>query len=126
MMKAGKGGAGQIVLIVEDEPMQRMLMADMLYYGGFWSIEASDAYQALRLLESRPDIRIVFTDIRLPHGMDGLELAAIVRQRWPDIEIALTSAAFDTPDDVIPDRAVFFQKPYRSQDVLSVLHRMVH
>jgi CheY-like chemotaxis protein len=125
-MKAGKGGAGEIVLIVEDEPMQRMLMADMLYHGGFWSVEASDAYQALRLLESRPDIRIVFTDIKLPYGMDGLELAAIVRQRWPEIEIALTSGILVGREDAIPDRAVFFQKPYRSQDVLTVLQRMVH
>jgi CheY-like chemotaxis protein len=125
-MKSGKGGAGQIVLVVEDEPMQRMMMADMLYDGGFWSVEASDAFQALRVLESRPDIRIVFSDIKLPHGMDGLELAAIIRRRWPDIEIALTSGTFSATDNNIPDRAVFFQKPYRSQDVLPVLHRMVH
>jgi hypothetical protein len=58
--------------------------------------------------------------------MDGLELAAIVRHRWPDIEIALTSGILAPTDDTIPDRAVFFQKPYRSQDVLPVLHRMIH
>jgi CheY-like chemotaxis protein len=125
-MKAGKSGAGEIVLIVEDEAIQRMRTADMLYDGGFWSVEASDAYQALRLLESRPDIRIVFTDIRLPYGMDGLELAAVIRQRWPDIEIAVTSGCRDASDADLPDRAVFFQKPYRSHEVLPVLRRMVH
>ena len=125
-MKAGKGGSGQIVLIVDDEPMQRMMAADMLYNDGFWSVEASDAYQALRLLESRPDIRIVITDIKLPRGMNGLELAAIVRRRWPDIEIAFAAGSHDAPDNNIPDRAAFFRKPYRSQEVLPVLHSMVY
>jgi CheY-like chemotaxis protein len=80
-MDAQKAGAGQVVLVVEDEPMQRMMMADMLYDAGFWSVEAGDAHQALHLLESRSDIRIVFADIGLPYGFDGLELAEIVRKR---------------------------------------------
>jgi len=125
-MAASKPGTGQIVLVVEDEPMQRMLMADMLYEAGFWSVEAADAHQALRMLESRHDIRLVFADIKLPHGMDGLELASIIRRRWPDIEIALTSGKMDAPDDDLPERAVFFQKPYRSHEVLPVLQSMVH
>jgi CheY-like chemotaxis protein len=125
-MDAQKAGAGQIVLVVEDEPMQRMMMADMLYEAGFWSVEAGDAHQALHLLESRSDIRIVFADIKLPYGFDGLELAEIVRKRWPDIEIALTSGSIDAADAPLPDRAVFFKKPYRSQDVVPVLRRMAH
>ena len=125
-MDAQKAGAGQIVLVVEDEPMQRMMMADMLYGAGFWSVEAADAHQALHMLETRGDIRIVFADIRLPYGFDGLELAEIVRKRWPDIEIALTSGSIDAANAALPDRAVFFQKPYRSQDVVPILQRMVH
>jgi CheY-like chemotaxis protein len=125
-MDAQKAGTGQIVLVVEDEPMQRMMMTDMLCDAGFWSVEAGDAHQALRLLESRNDIRIVFADIKLPYGFDGLALAEIVRKRWPDIEIALTSGSIDAADATLPDRAVFFQKPYRSQDVVPVLRRMAH
>jgi CheY-like chemotaxis protein len=125
-MGANRPGAGQIVLVVEDEPMQRMMMTDMLYDAGFWSVEAADAHQALHMLETRHDIRIIFTDIKLPYGFDGLELAAIVRRRWPDIEIALTSGSIDAANSRLPDRAVFFQKPYRSQDVVPVLHQMVH
>ena len=48
-MDARKAAAGQIVLIVDDEPLQRMAVADMLYDAGFWTVEASDAEQAIRM-----------------------------------------------------------------------------
>jgi DNA-binding NtrC family response regulator len=123
-MDARRAAAGQIVLIVDDEPLQRMTVADMLYEAGFWTVEASDADQAIRMLESRDDIRIVFLDIVMSHGMDGLELAKIVRERWPHVNILLTSGKMYASDAVLPDRAVFFHKPYRSRDVVPVLHKM--
>lgn len=123
-MDAKRAAAGQIILIVDDEPLQRMTVADMLYDAGFWTVEASDAEQALRMLESRDDIRIVFLDIVMNHGMNGLELAAVIRQRWPRVDIVLTSGKMHAPEDALPDRAVFFHKPYRSRDVVPVLHRM--
>ena len=121
---ARKAAAGQIVLIVDDELLQRMTVADMLYDAGFWTVEASDAQQALRMLESRDDIRIVFLDVVMEHGMNGLELAAIIRERWPRIDIVLTSGKMYAPEEVLPDRAVFIHKPYRSRDIVPVLHRM--
>jgi CheY-like chemotaxis protein len=123
-MDAKRAAAGQIVLIVDDEPLQRMTIADMLYEAGFWTVEASDAEQALRMLESRDDIRIVFLDIVMNHGMNGLELAAIVRERWRRVDIVLTSGKMYAPEESLPDGAVFFHKPYRSRDVVPVLHRM--
>jgi CheY-like chemotaxis protein len=123
-MDAKKAAAGQIVLIVDDEPLQRMTVADMLYEAGFWTVEASDAEQALRMLESRGDIRIVFLDIVMNHGMNGLELATVVRERWPQVDIVLTSGKMYAPEDALPDGAVFFHKPYRSRDIVPVLHRM--
>jgi DNA-binding NtrC family response regulator len=125
-MSAEKAGTGQIVLIVEDEPMQRVMAADMLYDAGFWSLEAADAYQALHTLEVRGDIRIVFVDIRLPYEFSGLELAEIVRRRWPEIEIILTSGSVEIVDTSLPDGAVFLRKPYRSQDILPVLRQIAH
>ena len=123
-MDAKRAAAGQIVLIVDDEALQRMTVADMLYDAGFWTVEASDADQALRMLESRDDIRIVFLDIVMSHGMDGLELAQIVRARWPGVNILLTSGKMYAPETALPDGAVFFHKPYRSRDVVPVLHSM--
>jgi len=123
-MDTKRAAAGQIVLIVDDEPLLRMTVADMLYEAGFWTVEASDADQALRMLESRDDIRIVFLDIVMSHGMDGLELAGVVRERWPHVNILLTSGKMYAAEHSLPDGAVFFHKPYRSRDVVPVLHRM--
>ncbi len=123
-MNARKAAAGHIVLVLDDEPLARMTLADMLYEAGFWTVEAENADEAIRMLESRDDIRIVFLDIVMRHGIDGLALARLIRRRWPHIRIVLASGKMYAPDSVLPDDAVFFQKPYRSRDVVPVLHRM--
>ena len=81
-----------IVLIVEDEPLQRMDMVDMAERAGFEVLEAVDADHAVALLEKRTDIRLVITDIDMPGAMDGIKLAAAVRKRWPPIEIIIVTA----------------------------------
>jgi len=123
-MDARRAAAGQIVLVLDDEPLQRMTLADMLYEAGFWTVEAENADQALRMLESREDIRIVFLDIVMRHGIDGLALAKLIRRRWPHIHIVIASGKMYAPEEALPEDAVFFHKPYRSRDVVPVLHRM--
>jgi len=113
-----------VVLVVEDEPVLRMMAVDMVEDAGFEALEAADATQAIEILQSRLDIRIVFTDIDMPQGMDGMRLAAAIRDRWPPIEIILTSG-YATPDaDSLPARSVFFPKPYVAEKVVEVMHRM--
>lgn len=113
-----------VVLVVEDEPVLRMMAVDMVEDAGFEALEAADATQAIEILQSRLDIRIVFTDIDMPRGMDGMRLAAAIRDRCPPIEIILTSG-YATPDtNSLPERSVFFQKPYVAEKVVEVLHRM--
>jgi CheY-like chemotaxis protein len=75
-----------VVLIVEDEPLLRMLAVEVVEEAGFVALEAGDAYEAVALLESRPDISVLFTDINMPGSMDGLKLAHAVRDRWPPIK----------------------------------------
>jgi CheY-like chemotaxis protein len=70
---------GPLVLAVEDEPLILMLAIDMIRDAGFEPVWASNADEAIRLLESRDDIRIVFTDINMPGSMDGIKLAQAVR-----------------------------------------------
>ena len=123
-MDARRAAAGQIILVLDDEPLARMTLADMLYEAGFWTVEAETADQAIRMLESRDDIRIVFLDIVMRHGIDGLALAKLIRLRWPHIDIVLASGKMYAPESALPDGAVFFHKPYRSRDVVPVLHRM--
>ena len=123
-MDTRRAAAGHIVLVLDDEPLARMTLADMLYEAGFWTVEAENADQALHMLESRDDIRIVFLDIVMRHGIDGLALAKLIRRRWPHIRIVLASGKMYAPDHALPENAVFFHKPYRSRDVVPVLHRM--
>jgi CheY-like chemotaxis protein len=67
-----------VVLIVEDEFLQRMNAAEMIGDAGFNVVEAGNADEAIAILEGRPDVRVVFTDIQMPGSMDGLKLAQFV------------------------------------------------
>ena len=116
----------QIVLVVEDEPILRMNAIDMVEEAGFEAIEAADATQAIEILERRLDIRLVFTDIDMPRGIDGMKLAALIHTRWPPIEIILTSGHVDTSDVELPERSLFFAKPYHERDVVSAMQRLAN
>ncbi len=114
----------KIVLVVEDEPILRMMAVDMVEGAGFEAVEATDATQAVSILESRPDIRIVFSDIDMPRGMDGMRLAAMIRHRWPPIELILTSDRSMPRPEEMPARGVFFSKPYSEREVVAAMRRM--
>lgn len=101
-----------VVLVVEDEFLVRMLAVEMIEEAGFEVIEANNADEAIRLLEKRTDIRVVFTDIEMPGSMDGLRLARAIRDRWPPIELILTSGKYQLSSDEIPARGQFVPKPY--------------
>jgi two-component system, response regulator PdtaR len=109
------------VLVVEDEVFTRLHAVDLVEEAGYTAIEASNADEAIAVLEARKDIRIVLTDIDMPGSMDGLKLAHAIRKRWPPIELILTSGHFRLTDDDMPERGRFFPKPYRDQDIVSAL-----
>lgn len=113
------------VLVVEDQPLLRMMAVDMVEDAGFEAVEACDAMEALEILETRADIRIVFTDVDMPRGMDGVRLAASIRDRWPPIDIIITSGKISVSTADIPLRSVFFSKPYRPQEVVALMRSMV-
>ena len=123
-MGSVKGSARGLVLVVEDEPILRMAAVDMVEDAGFTAVEAADATEAVRILESRTDIRIVFTDIDMPRGMDGMRLAACIRDRWPPINIIVTSGHVAASEIELPARAVFFPKPYKATEVVAMMSRM--
>lgn len=122
-MSDGTGGK-PVVLVVEDEPLLRMMAVDFVEAAGFEVLEATDADHAVRILEARGDIRIVFTDIDMPGSMDGMKLAKAIRGRWPPIEVILTSGHYDPGDLELPSRGVFFAKPYDRGAVVATMRRM--
>ena len=117
-------GHTAIVLIVEDEPLQRLDMIDMAERAGFEVLEAHDASHAVALLETRTDVRLVLTDIDMPGAMDGMNLAAAVRKRWQPIEIIIITAGPAPAQSEMPERAFFMTKPLNYERVIETMQRM--
>jgi CheY-like chemotaxis protein len=116
---------GPVVLIVEDEFLLRMDAVDMIAAAGFEVVEAANADEAIEILESRPDITVVFTDIQMPGSMDGLKLARAVRGRWPPIKIIATSGHVHIGEIDLPEGGRFLPKPYSSEQVTGVLRELM-
>lgn len=114
-----------IVLVVEDEPLIRMEMVGDLEDRGFVVLEAGGSHEAITLLIKHPEIQILFTDIDMPGGMDGLMLAAAVRDRWPPIKIIVTSGHRHVDVSKIPADSRFFPKPSRPDEVASTMREML-
>ena len=110
-----------VILVVEDEPLLRLDISEALVSEGYNVLAAANADDAIEILQSRTDIRTIFTDINMPGSMDGLKLAAAVRERWPPVNIFVTTGMTAPRPDELPAKAVFIAKPYRSGDVLGVV-----
>lgn len=119
------GYNGITVLIVEDEFLLRMDIAQTLEDEGFKVFEASNADEAIAILNAQSGIHLMFTDIDMPGSMDGLKLAAAVRDRWPPIKIIVTSGHRQMSDALLPIEGKFFDKPYDASRVISVMKDMV-
>ena len=113
------------VLVVEDEPITRMDVVEQLKDGGFKVFEAPDADRAIEILEANPAIRVLFTDVDMPGSMDGLTLAAAVRDRWPPIRIVVASGLRKIDLDGLPHDSRFFSKPYNMNEVAATMRSMV-
>jgi len=113
-----------LVLVVEDEFLVRMNAVSLLEEAGFGVLEASNADAAIALLESRKDIRIVFTDINMPGSMDGLRLAHAIRNRWPPIELVLTSGRMGVRNEDMPERGRFLSKPYDPSELVKMVRSL--
>lgn len=113
------------ILVVEDEPLIRMDIADQLQNLGFGVIEAADASEAVAKLAANNDIKVMFTDVDMPGGMDGLMLAAAVRNRWPPIKIIVTSGLRGVPLSDMPNGSRFFSKPYKPSDIADAARELI-
>ena len=113
-----------VVLIVEDEFLLRMDAVDMIEAAGFEVVEAANADDAIEILESRPDITVVFTDIQMPGSMDGLKLAAAIRGRWPPIKIVATSGIVDVRKVDLPEGGRILPKPYSAAEIVGTLREL--
>lgn len=117
----------QTVLVVEDEVLVRMVIADYLRECGYRVIEAGSAAEALTVLRSPESVDVVFSDIQMPGDMDGFGLAIWVRQNQPRIKMLLASGnarAAHTAGELCEDGPLE-QKPYHPQTILARIQRLL-
>jgi CheY-like chemotaxis protein len=105
-----------LVVIVDDDVFERMGASYMFSDAGYRVLEAENADDALQILESTADVRLLFTDVSMPGLISGADLAHRVAQRWPGIGIIITSGR--PQPKPLPLGAQFHAKPYRPTNVL--------
>ena len=114
--------ARPLILIAEHEFLIRSHAAEIINEAGYEVIEATNADEAMAILQSRRDVRVVFTDIQMPGTIKGLKLAHAIRERWPSIHILATGSAVREGD--LPVDSIFFPKPYSPEIVAATLRAL--
>ncbi len=103
----------------------RMRAVDIVEDAGFTAVEATNAEQAMKILEARSDISLLFSDIQMPGTMDGLRLAHAVHDRWPSIKIILVSGHVSVSETDKPEDSRFFGKPLASEQIIDQIRDMI-
>jgi len=115
---ANAPGNNEVVLVVEDDSDLRDLAVLLLNRMGYKTHEAADGRMALALLEKLPHIDLLFTDLVLPQGVSGVEIAKAARKRFPGLKVLFTSGYGEsaTFENVLPNaRVEMISKPYRRE-----------
>jgi len=100
------------ILIAENEAIIRLELDDQLVAMGYQVLVASDADEAIEMLDTHPEIALLISDITMPGSMDGIRLAQYVRGRSPSVRIIVTSGLGEAPASALPSSSVFLAKPY--------------
>lgn len=113
-------------LVVDDDALIRMDACDILSGAGFRSLEAENVAEAPGVLEQHAgDITLLFTDVQMPGGRVGFDLARETADRWPDIKILVASGAAKPGANDLPASAVFVEKPFSAKVVEARLHELL-
>ncbi|MBN9507692.1 MAG: response regulator [Alphaproteobacteria bacterium] len=113
------------VLLVEDEFLIRLTLAEALADEGFDVIEAENSAEALALLRAHPDLALLLTDLHLADGLSGAELAHAARQVAPQLPVIFMSGRPDSaPAMASAPGAAFVAKPYHPIEVCSLARRL--
>jgi CheY-like chemotaxis protein len=113
------------ILVAEDDGLLRLMTSELLEINGYTVVEADSAEEALKVMEQRNDVRLLFTDIEMPPGCDGLELARQVHDRWPKVRLVITSGKVRPAPAEIADHGRFIRKPYRANDLLGQIDELI-
>ena len=116
----------QIVVVAEDEWIIRETAVEVLTQAGFTVVEAADGAGALAAIMQRPaEVRALFTDVRMPGSIDGLELARRARALVPDLAILVASGRMTPGADELPPGSLFLSKPYSAREIPRHIRRLL-
>lgn len=113
------------ILIVEDEFLIRMTLAEALSDEGFDVLEAASGDEALRMIEADPAIRLMLTDMQLPGTLDGAALARQVRRHQPSLPIIFVTGRPEAMGGLLTARDLFIAKPYLPSEVCTAAKRLI-
>ena len=114
-----------VVLIVEDEPLVRMMVIELFEDEGFEVLEAANADEALGIFGERDDVALLFTDVEMPGSIDGYALARWVYVNRPAVKTMIVSGRALPRAGDVPDGAAFVGKPYDHDDVMRRVQTMM-
>lgn len=109
------------VLVVDDEPLIRMSLADALMDEGYAVVEASNVLEAVEVFGMH-DIDILITDVDMPGGLNGFDLVRFVRRSCRHVSVVVTSGGSVPGEGVLEGEETFMAKPYRLDTVIARLH----
>ncbi len=110
-----------LVLLVEDNESLRELMRDALPDFGYRVVTVVDGREALALLESEERFDFVFSDVSMPNGVSGIDLAEHSARLQPDARVILSSGYARAQLPPLPENVSFLPKPYRLPQLLGML-----
>lgn len=123
-----RAGQGQTILVVEDEAPVRRLAVHMLRSLGYQTVEADTAAAALEVLKATPQVVALFTDVVLPGGLSGVDLAQTACRQRPDLKVLFTSGYTESHLAHFRGRPAgsdFLSKPYRKVQLAEKLHALL-
>jgi len=116
-------GQGQSVLVVEDDPAVRQVAVSTLKSLGFKVKEAVTGDEAASLLQNDSGFRLVLSDVRMPGELTGIELARLVKSKWPSVQVLLTTGYVDG-EAKLGDLELLY-KPYRATDLAEKIQSLL-
>lgn len=114
----------ETILVVEDEILIQMCVADYLRDCGYRVLEANTVTEAIDVMQAEPGIDIVFSDVHMPGGRDGFDLSRWTTANRPQVKVILTSGGANAADLAVDlcHSGPLIDKPYHLHEVTTRIH----
>ena len=112
------------IIVVDDEPIIRLVFSEILQDAGHSVTDAPTADKALEMLENGCQPRVIVTDVHMPGRLNGFELAEVIACRWPHVGVVLVSGRLRPSRDDLPDESRFLAKPVLPEELTTTVREV--